>query len=122
MSNSTDQAAADIEQRFRSLVRSFPYDDCRYVIERGAEGAEGFIPSLGLHFSTIAGYASSAGRISRWSAERTRQAKYDLAVSFFDKHPNYRVLAGYIDAVATPQLFSDLEAYENLRVRLLGLL
>jgi hypothetical protein len=122
VSSSADRSAIEIERLFRSISHPFPYDECRYLIKQRPEAGGALIPDLDLYFSTIAGYASSATSLARWSANRLAQARADLASSFFEQRPQYSELLAYVDTVATPSLFARLEAYEAIRVGLLELL
>jgi hypothetical protein len=108
-----------IQSIFESDRSAFPYEDCRALQSRLAE-AEGLVPALDHHFATIAGYASSAARIDKWSAERLASMRRDLANSFFEEHPEYELLQQFITRADTPELFAALESFEQLRVSLLG--
>jgi YxiJ-like protein len=124
MPSSSHHSPSEVEQYFEGIAsRGFPYDDCRRLLGLlTEEEGEGLIPSFDLYFSTIAGYASDASRLPRWSSARITQAKIDLSTSFCERYPRFATLKTQINVVATPRLFAKFEAYEKIRVMLLELL
>lgn len=110
-----------IQTLAESANSPFPYEGCRTVMARNSGEYEGLIPDLDLYFSTIAGYASAASRISSWDANRLQRARNDLACSFFELHPEYELLTREIDDDIAPDLAEQLRFHEELRTRLLAL-
>lgn len=109
------------------LSKPFPYDDCRRVLAKAGEIADGeiadgLIPDLDLYFSDIAGYCSYGKKLLGLPQNELAAARATLETSFFEKHPEYRALAPWINEIETPRLSADLSRHEEVRCRLLELI
>jgi hypothetical protein len=80
------------------------------------------IPELDDYFATVAGYGSSATRLSARTPAELTSAKRRLAKDFFEWHPNLEVCRSLIDPQHCPDLWWRMAATERLRVGLLALL
>lgn len=124
----TEEIAAGFRRILEEeLSKPFPYDDCRRVLAKAGELADGeiadgLIPDLDLYFSDIAGYCSYGKRLLSLPQNELTAARATLETSFFEQHPEYRVLASWINETETPVLFADLNRHEEVRVRLLELI
>lgn len=101
---------------------SFPYDGSRHLLQEVGGSYEDLIPDLDMYFSTIAGYCSWGERILKWPPEKIVEAQNRIAVSFFEKHPQYKPFEVAITESETPDLFAQMASYERMRTRLLELL
>jgi hypothetical protein len=104
---------------FQEACRPFPYAGCRKLYALVGEEAKNLIPDLDLYFSDLAGYCSRGSRIVKMSARETSHAKKTASKSFFEIHPKYNSLRVFITETGTPDLFRELDLYEQMRVALL---
>jgi hypothetical protein len=85
--------AEAVERRYTSsFTGKFPYNDCYALQKMFPKLTAAIIPDLDEYFSFIAGYSSSATRMSTRSMAELRNAVPKLRKSFFDKHPAYEPL------------------------------
>ncbi|MGH9846072.1 MAG: YxiJ family protein [Blastocatellia bacterium] len=123
-----EEIAAGFRQTLEEdLSKPFPYDDCRRVLARAgdiADGdiADGLIPDLDLYFSDIAGYCSHGKKLLNMPKDDLVAARATLERSFFEKHPEYRALAVWINEIETPMLFAEINRHEEVRCKLLELI
>lgn len=94
--------AAEVQKRYENdFVGKFPYKDCYALQKAYPQQTASLIPDLDEYFSFIAGYGSSATRLSARPVDELRNAVSKLNRSFFDKHPAYGPLEGAIAQTAT---------------------
>jgi hypothetical protein len=115
----------EIERVYSSRTK-FPYRDSD-SIRHGLSPSKrrrvrDFNPDLDAYLSLIAGFASSATRISNRPIEQLRRALPFLDRGFYETYPRYQALQTAITAKATPILFASLERAEILRVELAKLI
>ncbi len=85
--------AEEVEKHYGSgFVGKFPYKDCYALQKMYPKQTANIIPDLDEYFSFIAGYSSSATRLSSRSKDELRYAVPKLRRSFFDKHPEYAAI------------------------------
>lgn len=114
---------SEIEEMCRvKLWTRFPYDDLRKVrsslTDRERKRVEGLNPDLNSYLSLIAGFASSATRITTRQRDQLIRALPFLDKSFFATFPDYEFLQDRITETDTPQLYSRLKAADVLRIEL----
>lgn len=113
--------AAEVEERYGSeFVGKFPYKDCYAIQKMYPKQAASLIPDLDEYFSFIAGYSSSASRLSARSGEELRNAIPKLKRSFFEKHPEYRPLEGAI--AQTTMLSRKMKVADEVREKLITIM
>ena len=112
-----------IETLYLSSFRGpFPYDDCRWLAERVHVKESVLIPDLDWFFGTVAGYASSASRLTHRTPKDLRDAKQLMSKGFYDYFPKYAEYRDLICTENTPALYDRMRIAEELRVQLLQLL
>lgn len=105
-----------LEEHYKTeLLGKFPLDDCRKLQIKEPVLKRELIPDLDSYFSFIAGYCSSATRLSRRPIGELRQAIPRLKRSFFDTYPQYAQVADSISAAETPALFELMRASDSAR-------
>jgi len=113
----------EIEQTYElQMMRAFPYEDCRYLKKACSVSTDAFSADLNCYWSDIAGFASSATRLTRRSQLQILRGKESLAKDFFEHHPEHIVLRKAITAKTTPLLWERMRIYEEVRTALLPLL
>ena len=80
------------------------------------------IPALDWYFGTVAGYGSSASRLSERSREELRVAARLLSKDFFQHFPELAAYGSAIDREHTPRLYERMNTAEEMRIGLLELL
>lgn len=100
----------------------FPYADSRKLLREDTERYDNLIAHLDLYFYEIASHCGGVQKILKWPSERLRESQQRLRASFFDRHPEYRVLESSITKSNTPKLHAALTQHESMRNDLLGLL
>jgi hypothetical protein len=112
-----------IEELYASSFRGpFPYDDCRWLADNAQRDSSDLIPALDWYFATVAGYGSSASRLSKRSREELRTAERLLSGDFFHHFPDLTVYRSFIDREHTPRLYERMTTVEEMRMGLLQLL
>lgn len=102
-------------------IYPFPGEDCRTLIPDGGKYYHDLVTLLDLYSIDIVGYSKFARRICNLSPEKRKALEADLRDSFFDKHPEYKVLQERITENETPHLFEVLSLFEQMRLALLEL-
>jgi hypothetical protein len=111
-----------LRQLFDEAHSPFPYEGCRFLLKSGNSDYQHFVFDLDLYFSELAGYSSLGKKILKWSDEKVADVKNKLSKTFFEKHPEYKPLEEIISKNSTPDLYDQLELYENIRQTLMKLL
>jgi hypothetical protein len=111
----------DVERRYDSYFKGkFPYDDCYALQKVNPNLTANIIPDLDEYFSFIAGYSSSATKLSVRSKDELRDAVPKLRRSFFDKHPEYRPME---EAIARSETLSrKMHVADELRRDLIAIM
>ena len=104
------------------LLYPFPHQDCRKIVSENEDDFEGFIPSLDIYFSDIAGFCSYGNRIKSWSMEEVEDAENQLNKSFFYRFPKFSELKIRINSKETPMLHNQLLIYDLMRLTLVDVL
>lgn len=105
-----------------SFKGPFPYDDCRWLADNAHRPDSDLIPALDWYFGTVAGYGSSASRLSKRSPEELRDAERLLSKDFFHHFPDLAAYRSFIDKEHTPRLHERMCIVEEMRTGLLQLL
>lgn len=100
----------------------FPRKECWTILAGTGEKFNGFIPDLAMYCMDIAGFIGSVETINRWSDVRLTWAHATGERSFFDKYPEFQELEVRITPVDTPDLYAEIELYEEMRELLLDLI
>jgi hypothetical protein len=100
----------------------FPHQDCRKIVSENEDEFDGFIPSLDVYFSGIAGFCSHGSRIKSWSMEKIADAENQLNKSFFYRFPKFSELRNRINKKETPMLHNQLLIYDLMRLTLVDVL
>lgn len=107
----------------QEMSNSFPYEDCRKLLQLYPEFNNDLIPDLDLYFYEVASHCGGIKEIIKWKEkDKIERAKNMLAKSFFEKHNEYKVLESSINQSNTPLLFKRMALYEKIRMGVLGLL
>lgn len=113
--------AQTIKQRY--LERSgatFPTTDIKTLVSDDRSAFSLLHGRIEMFLSAVAGYASSADRLGRRSADELQKAREFLSQSFFDRYPEYGTLREKVTPQGTPLLFAEMSAAEENRVELLA--
>jgi hypothetical protein len=101
----------------------FPYVDCRWLRREFIDAnLDDLIPHLDIWFADIAGIASRGKRLLRLTPEQLSAFRGVLALSFFDKHPEYAWIERHVSQSITPDLFDKFALYHQMRLELVALL
>jgi hypothetical protein len=118
-----DELGQQVESLYQSRFRwPFPYRDCRLVARQCGVDTADLIPELDTFFAEIAGFSSSATKLSQRPVESLRRAQFWMSRDFFERHPSLAVCRDHIDEEHTPDLWRQMRVAEELRCSLLRLL
>jgi hypothetical protein len=118
-----ERLAASLEERYKTCLKvGFPYEDCRKLHRQHPSLVDGFIPSLDMYFSFIAGYSSSATSVAERPREEIRKAIPRLRLSFFETHPEYGPLQPFLMPQDCGTLYAKLQAADEMRHDLLTIM
>jgi hypothetical protein len=116
----TPTLAQRIEQQYKNeLLHPFPLTDVRKLKSIDPDKWRVLHGELDVYFAYIAGYASSATRLTRRPRAELLEATVTLSQSFFEKHKSLAVYRDAITEASTPILFREMAATEKLRKELL---
>ena len=101
------------------FLHAFPLEDVAKLGTVDPNSWDLLHGNLDVYFSSIAGYASSADRLSHRSKAELVQAREYLSRSFFERHASLVMYRDAITPTTTPCLYRDLEIAEELRHDLL---
>ena len=114
---------AEIEQTYHlQMDRPFPYEDCRYLKKKCKVAVDAFAADLELYWADIAGFASSATRLTKRSQLQILRGTEALAKDFFERFPQYESLRKAITEKTTPKLWERMQLNEEERTSLMALL
>jgi len=112
-----------VESLFKTeFIGKFPYDDCYKLQKQNPFLTKSLIPDLDIYFSFIAGFSSSATRLTKRSLDELQKAIPRLKMSFFDMYPSYVALRELINPTNTKKLYRDLHIADALRSSLIELI
>lgn len=122
----SDDRIKQLIKRLQSLasdrrIYPFPGNDCRALIPEGGKYYHDLVTLLDLYSIDIVSYSKLAKRICNLPPEKIKALEADLRSSFFDKHPEYKLLQKRITENETPHLFEVLSLFEQMRLSLLEL-
>jgi hypothetical protein len=98
-----------------------PYKDAHWLqTNKGAN--EDLIPDLGMYFSCIVGFASTASRLDQRDYEQLQRYGPSLREDFFEQFPAHRPQKANINELETPQLDQQLRIANEVRLALLPII
>lgn len=72
--------------------RPFPYADSRKLRQEDTDRYDNLIAHLVLYFYEISSHCGGVKKILKWPNERLLKSLERLRKSFFDRHPEYKLL------------------------------
>lgn len=113
----------EIEEAYHALLRcAFPYKDCRYLGKKCEVDIEAFTNDLQGYWARIAGFASSAPQLPQRAQLQLYWGLQTLMHGFFESFPQYAELREAITEKKTPDLWEQMNIYEEQRKSLTFLL
>ncbi len=111
--------AQKIKRRYQEREKAaFPTADIKTLVADDRSAFSLLHGRIEMFLSGVAGYASSADRLGRRSADELQKAREFLSQSFFDRYPEYGPLKEKVTLQGTPLLFAEMKTAEENRVEL----
>lgn len=112
-----------LEQRYREeRTAPFPHEDCRKLRQEYPLLTDGLVPSLDSYFSFIAGFSSSASKLTERPRSQLSDAIPKLKRSFFETYPQYLPLAEVLNPGKFEKLSLRLRSADGSRVDLITIM